>query len=150
MTYLLFFAIIALGLALMVSSTRWRLSKDRVSKLDLSSFAVYESKAVSASAQLKAGQTLAIPMNCNVFINEQEIHIIPNKFKLFLFMTDFPFSFYRKQNKKITIQRSEYTEIKFEASKRDASLFGKVFEVTIIVHNQEEKTEILRKIKKWR
>lgn len=150
MTYFILFLIIGLGLALMVSSTRWKLSKDRMSKLNYSSFDVYKNKTVSASAQLKMGQTLAIPMNCSVFINEQEIHLIPNKFKLLLFMTDFPFSFYRKQNKKIKIHRSEYSEIIIEATKKDASVFGKVFEVTIKVNDQEEKAEMLRKIKKWR
>ena len=150
MAYLIFFALIGLGLIAIVSSTRWRLCKDIMSKLNLSNFAVYENKLVCASAQLKTGQTLAIPMDCSVIINEQEMHLIPYKFKLSLFMTDFPFSFYKKHNKKIKVLRSEYTEIIFEAAKKDASIFGKMFEVTIRVHNQKEKTEILRKIKKWR
>jgi hypothetical protein len=134
----------------MVSSTRWKLSKDRLNSLNTANFAVYERKAVSATAKLKAGETLGIPISSTVFINDQEIHLIPNRFHLLLFMTDFPFSFYKKDNKKFKIQRSENNEIVFSSSKKTASTFGKVFEITIKVQHEEEKLEMLRKIKKWR
>lgn len=149
MTIFIFFVLIALSLVLMVSSTRWKLSKDRIKDLDLAKYDVYEKKSVSASAKLKVGETLAIPISSTVLVNDQEIHLIPNKFNLLLFMTDFPFSFYKKDNKKFKIRRSEYSEIVFTSSKKNASTFGKVFEVTIKVHNQDEKVEMLRKIKKW-
>jgi hypothetical protein len=150
MTIFALFVFIALTLIFMVSSTRWKLSKDLINTLDLANFEVYEKKSVSASAKLKMGETLAIPISSTVLINEQEIHLIPNKFHLLLFMTDFPFSFYKKDNKKFKIRNSENSEVVFTSSKKNASTFGKVFEVTIRVHNQDEKMEMLRKIKKWR
>ena len=149
MTIFIFFVIIALILVYMVSSTRWKLSKDRITSLDLANFDVYEKKSVSATAKLKMGETLGIPISSTVLVNDQEIHLIPNKFNLLLFMTDFPFSFYKKDNKKFKIRRSEYTEVAFTSSKKNASTFGKVFDVTIRVHNEDEKMEMLRKIKKW-
>ncbi len=133
----------------MVSSTRWKLSKDRISSLDLANFDVYEKKSVSASAKLKMGETVGIPISSTVLVNDQEIHLIPNKFNLLLFMTDFPFSFYKKDNKKFKIRRSEYTEVAFTSRKKDASVFGKEFDVTIRVYNEDEKKEMLRKLKKW-
>ena len=150
MTYFIFFVFIVLFLALMVSSTRWKLSKDRINSLNVTDFAMYEKKSVSAKAKLKAGETLAIPISSSVFLNDQEIHLIPTKFHLFLFMTDFPFSFYKKDNKKFKVLRSKNNEIVFTSSKKNASTFGKVFEITIRVHNEDEKLEMLRKIKKWR
>ncbi|MFT6166371.1 MAG: hypothetical protein ACJASF_001058 [Vicingaceae bacterium] len=150
MTIFALFVFIALTLIFMVSSTRWKLSKDLINTLDLANFEVYEKKSVSASAKLKMGETLAIRISSTVLINEQEIHLIPNKFHLLLFMTDFPFSFYKKDNKKFKIRNSENSEVVFTSSKKNASTFGKVFEVTIRVHNQDEKMEMLRKIKKWR
>ena len=150
MTIFALFVFIALTLIFMVSSTRWKLSKDLINGLDLANFEVYEKRSVSASAKLKLGETLAIPISSTVLINDQEIHLIPNKFNLLLFMTDFPFSFYKKDNKKFKIRNSENSEVVFTSSKKNASTFGKIFEVTIRVHSQDEKIEMLRKIKKWR
>lgn len=150
MTIFALFVFIALTLIFMVSSTRWKLSKDLINGLDLANFEVYEKRSVSASAKLKLGETLAIPISSTVLINDQEIHLIPNKFNLLLFMTDFPFSFYKKDNKKFKIRNSENSEVVFTSSKKNASTFGKIFEVTIRVHSQDEKMEMLRKIKKWR
>lgn len=150
MTYIIFFAVIAVFLVLMVSSTRWKLSKDRLNGLNVENFTVYKNKAVSASAKLKAGETLGIPINSTVYLNDQEIHLIPNKFHFSLFMTDFPFSFYKKDNKKFKVLRSENAELVFSAGKKDASIFGKKFEVKIRAFNEDEKLEIQRKLKKWR
>ncbi|MFT4757926.1 MAG: dsDNA-binding SOS-regulon protein, partial [Vicingaceae bacterium] len=61
-----------------------------------------------------------------------------------------PFSFYKKDNKKFKVLRSENNEIVFTSRKKKASTFGKMFEITIRVHNKDEKLEMLRKIKKWR
>ncbi|MDB4061626.1 hypothetical protein N8371_01410 [Vicingaceae bacterium] len=150
MTYFIFFVVIALFLAWMVSSTRWKLSKDLLNSIYATNFGVYKVKSVSATAKLKAGETLGISISSTVLISDQEIHLIPNKFHLLLFMTDFPFSFYKKDNKKFKVVRSENKEIVFTSTKKSPSTFGKVFEVTIRVHHEEEKLEMLRSLKKWR
>jgi len=149
MTTLLIFVILVLGVVVLISSTRWKLSKDLKRSLDESSFFIYRNKTVSASAQLALGESLAIPIKSTVLINEREMHLIPNKFSPLLFMTDFPFTFYRKDNKKLKLERSDYSGIVFVSQKRNPSMFGKVFEVRIEVYD-DEKREMLKKIKNWR
>ncbi len=150
MTYFILFAAIALFLAWMVSSTRWKLSKALKNRLDDANFTVYKDKSVSATAKLKAGETLGIPIACTVFLNDREIHLIPSKFHFLLFMSDVPFSFYRKDNNKLKARSTDNSEIVFNSTKKSASTFGKVFEITVKVPKENERDEMLRKIKKWR
>jgi len=150
MTTFLIIVILGFGVVILISSTRWKLSKNLSRSLDTSKFDVYSNKKVSASAQLAVGESLAIPIKSSILINDRELHIIPTQFNLFLFMTDFPFTFYRKDNKKLKLEHSDDTEIVFVSKKRSPSVFGKVFEVSIKVYDEDEKREILKKIKNWR
>jgi len=104
---------------------------------------------VSASAKLKAGETLGIPVKCDVLINGRELHLIPVRFHPLLFMTDFPFTFVKASNKKMKPRRTEGPEITFTGRKRKSSLYGSTFDVTIRGYDADEKREMLKKLKAW-
>jgi len=78
------------------------------------------------------------------------MHLIPSRFYPLLFMTDFPFSFFRTDNKELKIQSSEYSKIVFLSQKKYASIFGSEIEVTIKEYDKEVKKEILDKLETWR
>lgn len=147
----LFLIILLLGLGFIgyISYVRWRLSKALKGKLDLSTFQVYRNRMVSTSAKLKAGETLGIPIKCDVLINGRELHLIPVRFHPLLFMTDFPFTFVKAANKKMKPRRTERPEITFTGRKRKSSLYGSTFEVTIRGYDADEKREMLKKLKAW-
>lgn len=150
MTIFLISLFLGLCFILFISYFRWNLSRENLKKLDLSSYTVYRDKTVLTSARLKAGETFGIPIKSTLLINDHEIHLIPSGFNPFLFMTEFPFSFFKATNKKLKIQRSDAQEITFTARQRKSSIFGSTFEVTIRIDDEEEKRAILKKFKSWR
>lgn len=150
MSLFLLFLFLGLGFTQFISSFRWRLSKELLSNLDLSSYQVFNKKEVLASAKLRAGETLGIPIKCHVIISGREMHLIPVRFSPLLFMTDFPFSFLKADNKKIKVNHSENHAIKFRCRKRKSSIFGSTFDVTIGVNDADEKKELLKLVKSWR
>ena len=148
MSTVLFVLIIILGIIIVVSSTRWNLCKKLRKDLD-SSYTLYSGKRVAPSAKLAAGDSFAIPMRCTVLLKDNEMHIIPERFHPFLFMTDYPFSFYRKDNRKVKVDSSNDSELVLTLKKRTPSVFGKVFEVRIELVDEERK-DLLKKVKGWR
>jgi hypothetical protein len=150
LTWFLTILIITLSIVLAVSLVRWNLSRALRKSIDLSKYEVFDQLKVSAAAKLKAGETLGIPIKCSVAINQRELHLIPTHFHPTLFMTDFPFTFAKKANKKLKIRRSEGSEIVFVGRQRKSSVFGSELEVTIQVVNAEEKKRLLQFLKSWK
>lgn len=133
----------------MISSIKWKLSKALFRKTESSSLTIYNNKRVLVGAQLVKGESAAIPINCTVLLNENELHLIPTKFNALLFMTDYPFTFYKKDNRKLKIKQSEYSVIECTLRKRNPSVFGKVFNVRIEIFD-EERQALLNILKTWR
>ncbi len=104
---------------------------------------------VLVGAQLVKGESAAIPINCTVLLNENELHLIPTKFNALLFMTDYPFTFYKKDNRKLKIKQSENSGIECTLRKRNPSVFGKVFNVRIEIFD-EERQDLSNILKTWR
>lgn len=147
----IFFAVVVilLGFILMISSTKWNLSKALLRKTESSDFKVYNNKRVYVSAKLVKGESAAIPISCKVLMNENKLHLIPTKFHALLFMTDYPFTFYKKDNRKLKIHQSELSELVFTCKQRKPSVFGKVFNVRIEIFD-EERRALLNILKTWR
>ena len=132
----------------MISSTRWNLCKKLRRDLE-GNYKEYSKKKVSASAKLAAGDSFAFPLRCTVLVKDNEMHLIPERFHPFLFMTEYPFSFYRKDNRKVKVDSSNILEISLILKKRTPSIFGKVVEVSIEVFDEERKA-LLKVMKGWR
>ncbi|MCZ4409018.1 hypothetical protein O3Q51_09375 [Cryomorphaceae bacterium 1068] len=150
MTWFLTIGLLIIGIILLVSLIRWNVIRALRKSLTLSDYDIYDNKRVTAIAKRKTGDTFGFPLKCTVAIGQRDIHVIPLRFNPFLFMTDYPIAFSKATNKKLKIQRSEYTEIIFIGKQRKSSVFGSVVEITIQVYDQEEKKELVRKLKNWK
>lgn len=140
--------ILGVSVILFISSTRWKLGNNLIKRMDHSTYAVYTNKTVYTSGRVAMGETIGIPIKCAIFISQREVHLIPTRFNPFLFMTDFPFTFYKKN--KLKLMHSEQTEIVFTARKRNPSVFGSQFMVTIKVYDEKEKRDIIKDLKSRR
>lgn len=150
MTWFLTIGLLLIGGILMVSLIRWNVIRALRRSLTLSNYDIYNNKRVTAIAKRKTGDTFGFPIKCTVAIGQRDVHIIPLRFNPFLFMTDYPITFSKTSNKKFKIQRSEYTEIIFIGRQNKSSVFGSVVEITIEVYDQEERKELVRKLKNWK
>lgn len=150
MTWFITISLIIMFIVLTVSLVRWNLSRGLQRSLDLSEYQVFDQLRVSAAAKLKAGETLGIEMKCTVAMNSRELHLMPERFHPLLFMTDFPFTFSKKANRKLKIQSSDWYKIIFTGKQRKSSVFGSELEVTIHIKNEKESKQLLKLLKSWK
>lgn len=132
-----------------VSMVRWRRSKKRMKGLNLSAYTVFSNKSIYISAKLIFSESLAIPITTTLFMNDKKMHLLPSKFSPFLFMTDYPYTFFRADLEAIKFQRAEFNEIVFTCRKTNPSFLKSVFEITIKEYDPNEKNRIIEQLKSW-
>ena len=150
MTTFLFIAFLALGFIFFISYTKWKNGKNLLGQIDLSKYVVFTNKTLSVTSQLSTGESFPVPVTGTILINDRELHLIPTRFTALLFMTDYPLSFFKKNNRKLKLKSLNPAELTFTGKKSKSSVFGSVCNVTIKGLTDDEKSEFMKMAKRWR